>query len=137
MVSTIRHNLGLCVGVMLAVILLVWAFGCESTVKSPVTGLPVTYGELTVEINAEASRIEAELDTLQKRAALSFQELARKDEIKQKLFDFAAITATSSNFNPVGLITLAGSLMGIGAIVDNRIKDVVIANRPLPTTTTT
>jgi len=137
MVSTIRHNLGLCVGVILAVCLVFWTYGCESTVKSPVTGKPVTYGELSIEINAEASRLETELDTLQKRAALSFQELVRKDEIKQKLFDFASITAANNAFNPTGLITLVGSLLGVGAMVDNRIKDVVIANRPLPTVSQT
>jgi len=137
MVSTIRHNIGLCVGVILAVCLVLWTYGCESTVKSPVTGKPVTYGELSIEINADVARLEAELDTLQKRAAVSFQELARKDEIRQKLFDFAAITVANNAFNPTGLITLVGSLLGVGAIVDNRIKDVVIANRPLPTTTTT
>jgi hypothetical protein len=68
------------------------------------------------------------------QAALSFQELDRKDEIKQKLFDFAALTAANNSFNPTGLITLTGSLLGFGAIVDNRIKDAVIKNRPLPTT---
>ena len=134
MVSTIRHNLGLCVGVILAVILLFWTYGCASKVQSPVTGNPVTYSELSIEVNAEAGRLEAELDTLQQRASLSFQELARKDLIKQKLFEFASITAQSNAFNPSGLITLIGSLIGVGAIVDNRIKDVVIANRPIITT---
>ena len=137
MVTIIRHNIGLFVGVVLAVGLMFWTYGCESRIQSPVTGELVTSDELTVEINTEASRLEAELDTLQKRAALSFQELARKDEIKQKLFAFAALTATTNTFNPIGLITLAGSLIGVGAIVDNRIKDVVIANRPLNGTTDT
>jgi hypothetical protein len=137
MLTMIRHNIGLCVGVVLAVCLVFWTYGCESKVQSPVTGKPVTYGELSIEIQAEATRLETELDTLQKKAALSFQELVRKDEIKQKLFEFASLTATNNAFNPTGLITLVGSLLGVGAIVDNRIKDVVIANRPLPTTTTT
>jgi hypothetical protein len=137
MVSTIRHNLGLCVGVLVAISLVFWTYGCDSTVKSPVTGKPVTYGELSIEINADVTRLAAQLDTLQKQAALSFQELERKDEIKKQLFDFAALTAANNAFNPTGVITLVGSLLGIGAIVDNRIKDVVIKNRPLPTTSTT
>jgi hypothetical protein len=137
MLATIRHNLGLCFGVILAICLVFWTYGCESTVKSPVTGKPVTYGELSIEINADVARLAVQLDSLQKQATLSFQELARKDEIKKQLFDFAALTAANNAFNPTGIITLAGSLLGLGAIVDNRIKDVIIKNRPLPTTKTT
>jgi hypothetical protein len=131
MIKIIRHNAGICVASMVCVLLLLWTYGCESKVLSPVTGKSVTYAELALDISAESKRIEGELDLLNKQAELQFTELERKEEIKRKLYDFAAIAAQNNAFNPTGIITLVGSLLGIGAIVDNRIKDVVIKNRPL------
>jgi hypothetical protein len=110
---------------------MVWTYGCESQVTSPITGKLVTYAELALDITAESKRIEGELDLLNKQAELRFAELERKEEIKRKLYEFAAIATQNNAFNPTGLITLVGSLLGVGAIVDNRIKDVVIKNRPL------
>jgi len=91
----------------------------------------VTAAELNLEIEAESARLQAELDVLLKRAKLKQAELARQDAIKQKLFELASITAQTGTLNPAGLLTLTGSIIGFGAVVDNRIKDKVIKNRPL------
>lgn len=128
----IRHNQGLFVALLVCGGLLVWTFGCQSKVTSLTQpGTMVTAAELSLELEAEASRLQAELDSLIKRAKLKQVELARQDAIKQKLFEFAAITAGSGSFNPAGLLALTGSILGFGAIVDNRLKDKVIKNRPL------
>jgi len=135
MFTWIRHNQGMFVALLLSQILLVWAYGCNSQVTSLIKPeKKVIRSELAFELDQEARRLEAELDALQKSAALKFAELDRQDEIKRKLFEFAAITSQTADFNPAGLITLVGSILGIGAVIDNRIKDKVIKNRPLPTT---
>ena len=127
----IRHNQGLFVALLICGGLLVWTFGCPSKVTSLVDDTKkVTAEELNLELEAETARLEAELDMLLKRAKLKQAELARQDAIKAKLFEFASITAQSGTFNPAGLLSLTGSLLGFGAIVDNRIKDKVIKNRP-------
>lgn len=128
----IRHNQGIFVALIIAAGLLVWTFGCESKVGSLIEpAKKVTRDELQLEIDSEVSRLEAELDLLIKQASLKMQELDRQDAIKQKLFEFAAITAEAGTMNPTGLLALIGSILGFGAIVDNRIKDKVIKNRPL------
>ncbi|GAH82290.1 unnamed protein product [marine sediment metagenome] len=76
-------------------------------------------------------KFENDLDTLQRQAALQFRELDRQDVLKEKLYEFASLSAAKNTFNPTGLITLAGTLLGIGFGIDNRIKDKVIKNRPL------
>lgn len=127
----IRHNQGLFVALLICGGLMVWTFGCQSKVTSLTQpGIMVTAEELSLELEAESLRLQAELDSLIKRAELKQQELARQDAIKQKLFEFAAITAQSGGFNPAGLLALAGGILGFGAIVDNRLKDKVIKNRP-------
>lgn len=137
MLKWIRHNQGMVAGLILTAILLVWTFGCESTVPSPITGKKVTRSELQLEVQIQAKRLESELDNLQAQAALQFDSLDRQDEIKRKLYEFAAVTSTSGTFNPTGLITLAGTLIGLGAGIDNRIKDKVIKNRPIKDKVTT
>jgi hypothetical protein len=128
----ISHNQGMFVALFIVSGLLIWTYGCESTVSSLIhPDTKVNRGELNLEVQRETQRLEAELDMLTKQAAEKFQQLDRQDEIKQKLFNFAAVSAESGTVNPLGVITLLGAFLGAGAVVDNRIKDKVIANRPL------
>lgn len=133
----ISHNQGMFVAVLIVVGLMVWTFGCDSEVTSPISGNMVSRVELELEVDIAVSQFEAELDNLQKQAALQFADLDRQDEIKRKLFEFAALTAQSGTFNPIGLVTLAGTIMGMGLGIDNRIKDKVIKNRPINDKVTT
>jgi len=133
-VKLISKNQGAFVGVILSVILIVWTFGCESQVKSPVSGNMVTRAELNLEVDIQVKQFETQLDNIQKQAALQFLALDRQDEIKRKLFEFASVTAANNTFNPTGIVTLAGTILAMGLGVDNRIKDKVIKNRPLTTT---
>lgn len=128
----IRHNQGVTVGLVVSLGLLAWTIGCESKVTSLIEpAKKVSAGELDIELRSETARLEAELDQLMKRAELRVEELNRQNEIKRKLFEFAALTAQAGTVNPSGVITLVGSVLGMGLLVDNRIKDKVIKNRPL------
>lgn len=131
--STISHNQGILTAAVVVFGLVFWAYGCESKVQSLVTTKQVTRAELTTELDTEAQRLSAQLDALQKTAATRFQQLDGKDAIKAKVFDAVSVATTTGGFNLTGLLTLAGSVLGLGAVVDNRIKDKVIKNRPLPT----
>ena len=133
----ISHNQGMVVSVIILVVLMVWTFGCESQVMSPITGQTVTRPQLKLEVDIQIKQLELELDNLQAQAALQFASLDRQDVIKRKLFEFASITSATNTFNPTGIITLAGTLLGLGFGVDNRIKDKVIKNRPLNNKVTT
>ena len=136
MLKWISKNQGMVVGFVLVIALMLWTYGCESTVTSPITGLIVTRPQLHVEIKVQSAKLEAELDSLKEQALLQYAQLDKEDEIRNKIFDFAAITAEHNTFNPTGIITLAGTLLGLGFGVDNRIKDKVIKNRPQPVTPT-
>lgn len=130
MLKLIRHNQGMVAGVVICVLLVLWTYGCHSTVKSLVNDEKVSRDEFALELESEVQRLELELDTLQKTAMTRFAEFDRQDALKRMLFETASLTATTGGFNPTALITLAGSILGIGAVVDNRIKDKVIKNRP-------
>ena len=127
----INHNQGITVGIGIVVCLLLWTYGCQTRVKSPINGQLVTRGELQLELDLAVKKFEADLETLQRQAALRYRELDRQEALKEKLYEFASLSAANNTFNPTGLITLAGTLLGIGTLVDNRIKDKVIKNRPI------
>lgn len=135
MARWIRHNQGMFVALLIIAGLLAWTFGCESKVSSLIEpSKMVTREELNIEISREQQRLESELSVLTKQAELKQQQLDRQDAIKQKLFEFAAVTAEAGTVNPAGVLALLGSILGFGAIIDNRIKDKVIKNRPLKET---
>lgn len=128
----IRHNQGAFVALIICAILMVWSFGCQSKVTSLIhEDRKVTAEELNLELDQEVNRLEAELELIIRKAELKAADLKRQDAIKQKLFDFAAITAQSGGLNIPGLLATTFSVLGFGAVVDNRIKDKVIKNRPL------
>lgn len=131
-VKWISKNQGVFVALIICAGLLVWTFGCESKVTSLIDETKmVSAAELNLEIESESLRLEAELAQLIKRAELRHSELARQDAIKQKLLDFALLTSEAGAFNMSGMVGLVAGVLGVGAVVDNRIKDKVIKNRPL------
>ena len=137
MLTFMRHNQAIVTAAVIAVGLIVWSYGCESKVQSLTGKQTVTRSQLTLELNEQAKLLETQLDNLKAQAAERFQQLDNKDAIKAKVFDAVSVATTTGGFNATGLLTLAGSILGLGAVVDNRIKDKVIKNRPLPTPPTT
>lgn len=129
----VRHNQGVAAALVILAVLIVWTFGCEPKVDSLIEpDKKVNAAELSLEIESETSRLMAELEELAKRGELKMEELARMEVIRQELVNFASISAASGGFNPSGLVTMGFSILGFGAVVDNRLKDKVIKNRPLP-----
>jgi len=128
----IRHNQGMVLSLIVMVAVAVWTFGCESKVTSIVNPAKmVNAQELELEIELETARLNLELEHLIGQVEIKKVDLARQDAIKQKLYDFAAITVDAGTVNPAGVLSLAFSILGVGAVIDNRIKDKVIKNRPL------
>ena len=129
----VRHNQFVAVSLIAIAGVMVWTYGCQSKVSSMLEPAKmVNREELNIEIDAEHRRLEAELENLVQRADLKQTELTRQDAIKQKLINFAAITVDAGTVNPAGVVGLAFSILGVGAVIDNRLKDKVIKNRPLP-----
>ncbi len=113
--EVIRHNLGLSTTGLLAILMAIWLASCGSIVKSPISDIIVTRSEFGVEI-----------DNMMSRILLANADLDRQDALKQKLTEVAFTLAEGGTLNPIGIATSLISLLGIGAAVDNRIKDRII-----------
>lgn len=97
------------IAVVLITALLIWTYGCPSRVKSlNRPGQRVTRTELMIEI-----------DTLLATAEAHLVDLNRQDNIKRLIFDNLLLTAASGQFNLLGLVAAAGTVLGVGATVDN------------------
>lgn len=128
----VSHNQFTAMAVVIVIGIAIWVFGCESKVSSILKpSMKVNRAELKIEVETELSRLEAEVELIMRKGEVKFQDLDRQDAIKTKLMNFAAITAEGQTVNPAGVVGLIFSILGVGALADNRVKDKVIKNRPL------
>lgn len=105
----VRHNSGIVIGFAAVPLVLFYAYGCQSTVKS------------LVNPSARITRpqLQAEVDYFLAQAEAKFADLDRQDLFKSTLFNAAIDFAQGKAVNPVGVASVIGSVLGLGAVVDN------------------
>jgi len=97
------------IAVIIAALFLVWVYGCQSRCESlMVSGRQITRGEL-----------ELEISSLIQQAEMRSQSIHTQDQVKRLLFQQALIAAGGVPLNPVTVLASVGSLLGLGASVDN------------------
>jgi len=125
--ETVRHNKSIFISFILAAFFSLWFFGCESRTQSLlIPGTKVTEGALNVEYTSELARLENEMNTLKATTEVRLQDLHKQDAFKQALYNNAQLIVEGKNPNPLGLLSLLGTIFGIGAIIDNQKKDGLI-----------
>jgi len=88
---------------------LIFAYSCQSVVVSSLqTGEKVTRAELV-----------SEVDFFLTQAELKFADLDRQDLVKETIFNSLVEVAQGGQVNPLGVLLMAGNLLGLGAVVDN------------------
>ena len=124
LLTWIRHNAPLAVGIYICALVCVYAYGCESKGASVLTpGIKVTKEELSLEVKQLTAEHELKLN----KAELSLEQIAKEDEFKRRVFEFGAAIVETGQFNPTGLLGLLGWVMGGSAYLNGRKKDVIIA----------
>lgn len=104
----LNHERYQIVAVFVALSICLWIYGCESQTTSPTDPTKkVTRAQLT-----------GEVDYYLAKAEIAYKDLDRKDEIKQKIMDAAAIAAQGGRVNVVGLILTNLGILGAGATID-------------------
>lgn len=112
----LRHNQGLVVSGILALAVVFWAYGCPPSVRSiQDPGLRLDRTGLVAEVEAFAAQ-----------AASRFESLEQQEQLRQTLFNLSIEYAKGGKLNPAAVAITLGNIVGLGAIVDNRRKDVVI-----------
>jgi len=128
--ETIRHNKGIVIAIFTFLVFAGCVFGLASKVPSIVNeDKKVTRPELRAEVEVETARLKAELQRIKALAKTRNEELDRQDKIKQDIVDIGLVVAEGGNVNPIGILGYALGLFGVGATIDNRLKDTVIKKK--------
>lgn len=86
-----------------------YAYGCESTTSSLI--------DPTQRVNLD--RLQSELDFLVSKYETGLADIERQNKFRQAILNQTLIIAESGTINPVGLITTALAIFGIGATADD------------------
>lgn len=96
----------------IACVLLIWIYGCQSTVGSIITpDKKITRAELKLEA-----------DFLLGQARVKLEDLDRQDDVKRILLEQTAIFGTTGTFNPTGLLNTIISISAVAFGLDRNKK---------------
>ena len=116
MKSWLKDNPFFDIAIVTVVVVLGLFNGCQVTAPSLLDpNLKVTRGEL-----------EIELQTLLDKAELRFRQINRQEDFRRELLNHALVISSSGTVNLYGLIPIALSLLGAGAVADNVRKRKII-----------
>ena len=114
--KVLAHNQFMTIAVVVVIALSVWLVGCESTTQSP----------LQPEKKVTRPVLIAEIEMFKVKVDQAVADLDRQDLFKQELFNLGLAVAQGGTINPIGAGVTLLSILGIGAVADNRKKDSII-----------
>lgn len=112
----IRHNQAIVISGIIALAVVTWAYGCQPSVKSI----------REPDIRLTRPEFQNEVDYFAAQAASRFESLEQQEKLRRTLFNLAIEYAKGGSVNPVAVAITLGNIIGLGAVIDNRRKDVVI-----------
>ena len=114
--TILRHNQFLALGLVVVLALGIWLVGCDSKTASP----------FNPDKQVTRQQLNNDVDKYVKDLELAYTDLDNQDLFKGKLFEIGLAAAQGGTINPIGAGVTLLSILGIGAVADNRKKDAVI-----------
>lgn len=114
--TQIRHNPCAVAGCIVCLAILLWIYGCESSVSS------LKQPHLLI----NRSELHVELDTILSEVELKISDLDKQDAFKRSLFTLGVELLEGGKFDPLSLALVLGNILGIGVLGDNLRKNTVI-----------
>ena len=112
----LRHNQFLATALVVVLVALFWVYGCDSKTSSP----------WHPEQKVTRAQLDADIERMNAEIAIAYQDLDKQDLFKQELFNNLSIMAEGGAVNPMGVGLGLLSVLGLGAVADNRKKNSVI-----------
>jgi len=94
---------------LLAVSAIIWFIGCPARTKSLI--------DPTKQIGRQ--ELQLEIEQLLQKAELGFGNIERQEKIRELLFQQSLIAVGTGTFNPSAFMLTIGSILGLGATIDN------------------
>lgn len=97
------------ISIIICAALLVYFYGCEPKCQSITQpNLQVTRAELDIEV-----------ESIIAKANIGYMSLEQQEELRDLILQQAISAASTGAINPIALITSVGTILGVGATVDN------------------
>lgn len=112
----IRHNQTLVISGILALAVAYSAYGCHPTVRSI----------LRPDTRLDRTAFLAEVESLAAQVESRFKNLEQQEKLKNALFAIAVQYVKGETVNPIAVGVTLLAILGGGAVVDNRRKDLII-----------
>lgn len=123
----VRHYKWTTVGIVLSLSILMWVYGCQTELTSPISEEPVTQSEFNLEVEQEVERLQNEAERLELVATNMNKKFEQVDQIKNSLFNALVVVAEGGAVNPLGVLVSVAGVLGLGHYADNREKDRLLA----------
>lgn len=118
MIEWLKDNPFIDTAIVAVVVILGFFGGCQVTVQS------------LLDPNVKVSRLELEneLQTILNTAEIRFRQIDREETLRRELLNHAMLIGQAGTVNLFGLIPIAMSILGAGAVADNVRKRKIIRN---------
>lgn len=119
LIDVVKHNHAVLVAIMICVALVGWGYGCEPSTRNPRNhNEQVTRSQLNTEVKIYAEEI-----------ACAYTDLQKQEEVRAAILNAGLAYSQGQGVSIIGLISTLSGILGVGAVVDNRRKDVVIKSK--------
>mgnify|MGYP001049127298 CR=1 FL=1 len=119
LLQTIRHNQTVFCSAILCLTLTIWCYSCEPVTRSPRDhSKKVTRAELDIDVKIYAEEV-----------ALAYTDLQKQEQIREAILNAGLAYVQGQGVSLIGIIATLSSIVGIGAIIDNRKKDAIIKTK--------
>ena len=108
----INENHWLALGIVVAVLMGVWLFGCQSQVRS-IRNPSLMVNR--VELEAEIKGIEADI-------VAKVTDLDRQDQVRRMIFEQLSVLAQGGGVNPIGLANSTISIFAVATALNSSTK---------------
>lgn len=111
-----NHERWQTISIIIAMVLLGWFYGCESTCTSL----------LDPKLKVNRTGLQMELDIIVARAEAGIADIEKQDRLKDMILQQAIAAGQAGTINPLALVTSIAAILGVGAGADNVRKRIEI-----------
>jgi len=119
LLQTIRHNQNVICSTIICITLAIWCYSCEPVTRSP--------REPTRKVTR--SQLELEIKIFADEVAFAYADLQKQEQIREAILNSGLAYTQGQGVSIIGLISTLSSIVGVGAIIDNRRKDAIIKSK--------
>lgn len=115
----LKHNKFIVTSVIVSILIVIYAYGCQPSTVNPFNpSQKVTRAQLDADVQKYVADVK-----------IAYADIQRQEQVRDALVNAGLAYTQGEGVSPVGVAATILGILGIGAVVDNRVKDTVIASK--------